>query len=268
MAERSLEEKLDQLYAADPDDFVALRKQLQAELRAAGMKAEAALLARARRPTTSMGAVNQMVRRRPEVVDALLERSERLRAAQSSGDRDAMRDAIRGHRAALADAGAAADDVLGARATEAFREEIRSVLHSASTQRELGEELRAGRLVRPDDMTPGFPELDVAAADPAARPARASKRERDESDAREERGQHAAREAEQKEARRRLDGARAADAAATAAVDAAQRRVEELTDELTTAREQLRDARSLARTAAAESARLNRLLERGSSASR
>ncbi len=262
MAERSLEAKLDRLYAADPDDFVALRKQLQAELRAAGMKAETALLARARRPTTSMWAVNQMVRRRPELVDALLEHSERLRAAQSSGDRDALRDAIRGHRAALADAGTAADDVLGSRATEAFREEIRSVLHAASTQRELGEQLRAGRLVRPDDMTPGFPELDVATAEPAARPARASTRERDERDDR------ATREAEQKEARLRLDRAREGETAANAALDAAQRRVDELTDALATAREELRDARSQARRAGAESARLSRLLERGSSGSR
>jgi len=261
MAERTLEEKLDRLYAADPDDFVALRKQLQAELRTAGMKAEAALLARARRPTTSMWAVNQMVRRRPELVDALVEHSERLRAAQSSGDRDALRAAIRGHRAALAEAGNAADDVLGSRATEAFREEIRSVLHAASTQRELGEQLRAGRLVRPDDMTPGFPELDVATAEPAARPARASTREP-------ERADRATREAEQKEARLRLDRAREAEAAANAAAGAAQRRVDELTDELATARVELRDARSHARKAGAESARLNRLLERGSNGPR
>src|ERR1044071_10017002 len=79
MPPQSLEETLDQLYAADPDEFVALRKQLQGELRSAGQKPEAALLGRARRPSTSMWAVNQLVRRRPELVDALLERSDALR---------------------------------------------------------------------------------------------------------------------------------------------------------------------------------------------
>src|SRR6188768_2629087 len=113
----SLEETLDQLYAADPEEFVALRKRLQGELRSAGLKPEAALLARARRPSTSMWAVNQLVRRRPELVDELLERS------------------------------------------EALREEILSVLRAASTEPELGHELRVGRLVRADDLTPAFPEF-------------------------------------------------------------------------------------------------------------
>src|ERR1700761_8529976 len=98
MPDHSLDEMLGQLYAADPADFVALRKQLQGELRAAGMKPEAALLAKARRPTTAMWAVNQLVRQRPELVETLLDRSEALRDAQTkalAGERDAMRDAMR-----------------------------------------------------------------------------------------------------------------------------------------------------------------------------
>src|SRR5690242_13512906 len=116
MPSPSLAALLDQLYAADPAEFVVVRKQLQGQLRAAGQKPEAALLGRARRPSTAMWAVNQMVRRRPELVDTLLERSDALRSAQTSGDRDALREAIRAHRAALADATAAALEVLESRA--------------------------------------------------------------------------------------------------------------------------------------------------------
>jgi hypothetical protein len=251
MPEPSLDEKLDALYAADPDDFVACRKRMQGELRTAGLKAEAALLARARRPSTSMWAVNQMVRRRPELVDALLRQSEALRNAQARGDRDALREAIRAHRAAVAAASDATLDALGSRANDSFREEILTVLRAASTQPELGEQLRAGRLVRPDDITPQFPELD----DGVVRPAEPRQPVDQEGDA-----ERAARAAE-RETRQQLDDARREGTAANESVDAAQHRVDELTEELTHAREELRDARSRARKATAASERLGRRLE-------
>ena len=77
----ALEAALDQLYAADPSEFVAVRKQLASELRAAGDKDGAKELAHARRPSTSAWAVNQLVRRSPQIVDDLLERSRDLRVA-------------------------------------------------------------------------------------------------------------------------------------------------------------------------------------------
>src|SRR3954447_1232218 len=162
MAAPALDDMLEQLYAADPSDFIALRKQLQGELRAAGLKPEAALLAKARRPSTAMWAVNQLVRRQPELVQTLLERSEALRDAQTKalrGEREAMRDAMRAHRAAVDDALAAALAILGSRANDGFREEIATILRAASAQPEIGRELQLGRLVRTDDSTPGFPDL-------------------------------------------------------------------------------------------------------------
>jgi hypothetical protein len=250
MSEPSLAGQLDQLYAADPAEFLARRRQLQGELRDAGLKPEAALLGRARRPSTAMWAVNQMVRRRRELVDALLDRSEQLRSAQSRGDRDGMREGLRAHRAAIAEAADAALDVLGARANETFREEVLSVLRAASTQPELGEQLRAGRLVRSDDLVPAFPEFEVAAQ--ASEPAPAD----------------AAARAAERENRLRLDKAQTADAAANDAVAAAQQRVDELGEQLANAREELRDARSRARAAKAEVGRLAKLVERGSAAAR
>jgi len=224
MSERSLDESLDQLYAADPSDFVALRKQLQAELRAAGLKPEAALLGRARRPSTSMWAVNQLVRRRPELVEALLARSDELRAAQGRrrGDPDALREAIRAHRSAVAEAADAAVDVLGSRANEGFREEILAILRAASSQPEVGRALRAGRLVRSEDVTLGFPDVGDVAPDPSAPPGRRA--EQTSADATAEK---AKREVEQ-QARLDRDRALQDEAAADAAVTAAQGRVDEL----------------------------------------
>jgi hypothetical protein len=215
------------------------------------MRAEAALLARARRPSTSMWAVNQMVRRRPELVDALLERSEQLRGAQSSGDREATRDAIRGHRAALVAAGEAAVEVLGPRGNDTFREEILSVLRAASTQADLGEALRAGRLVRPDDLLPGFTEVaDDAPRSPDPQ-TRATNQDADRARAEAERA-----------TRQKLDDALREEMSADAAVAAAQGRVDDLSEQLANAREELRDARSRARKAGAESARLRKQLDR------
>jgi len=254
MSERSLDEMLDQLYAADPSDFVALRKQLQGELRGAGMKPEAALLGRARRPSTSMWAVNQLVRRRPELVEALLARSDELRAAQgrSPGDPDAMREAIRAHRTAVAEAADAAVDVLGSRANEGFREEILSILRAASSQPEVARELRAGRLVRSDVGTSGFPELgDVATGPSAPSETRAQPARADAA------AEKAEREAE-RQAALALDRALQDEATADAAAVAAQRRVDELGEQLAAARDELREARSRARKARAEAAAIRR----------
>jgi hypothetical protein len=265
MAQRLLEAKLDQLYAADPEEFVAVRKQLQGELRAAGNKPEAALLGRARRPSTAMWAVNQAVRRHPDLIDAFLARSDELRAAQTGGDRDALRAAIRAHRTALAAVTEAATEVLGARANDAFREEIVSVLRAASTQPELGGELRAGRLVRSDDLLPAFPEFAGFTPEPRAtraKPAGASAERDTKGDTRggtkrDDATEAAARAAVQ-EARAELDRARADEAAADAEVAAAQRRVDELDEQLTDARRELSDAKSRLRAARWATARLAR----------
>jgi hypothetical protein len=254
MSDRSLDEMLDQLYAADPSDFVALRKQLQAELRGAGKKPEALLLGKARRPSTSMWAVNQVVRRRPELIDALLARGDELRAAQARppGDPDAMREAIRAHRAAVAEAADAAVDVLGSRANDGFREEILSILRAASSQPEIGRELRAGRLVRSEDVELGFPEVGDITPNPSASSETRGKQTRADAAA-----EQAKREAE-RQAQLDLDRALQDEATADAAAAAAQRRVDELGEQLASARDDLRDALSQASTARAEAARLRR----------
>src|SRR4051812_37889877 len=104
MPGEELDRAFDALYAADPSEFVALRKQLAADLRAGGDKAGAKVFLTARRPSTSAWALNQLVRRNPELVEQLLASGRALLDAQTrafAGDRDGMRDAIRGHQAAI-----------------------------------------------------------------------------------------------------------------------------------------------------------------------
>src|SRR5258705_13809947 len=78
-----LDRALDELYATLPAEFVATRARLAAGLRAAGDPNSAKQLGQAHRPTNAAWALNQLVRRRPEVVDELLARSDAVRAAQA-----------------------------------------------------------------------------------------------------------------------------------------------------------------------------------------
>ncbi|HSZ82799.1 MAG TPA: hypothetical protein VLA14_10985 [Polyangia bacterium] len=106
-------EALDELYAGPLDGFVEARARLGAALAAAGRKADAQAVKKARKPSASAWATNQVVRRARAEVDAFLDASARLRqdqAAMLAGltDREtyqARADDLRRATAALADAG-------------------------------------------------------------------------------------------------------------------------------------------------------------------
>ena len=63
MPDGPLEDALDELYAADPSEFVATRTRLSGAVRDAGDKAAALVLQGARRPSTSAWALIQLARR-------------------------------------------------------------------------------------------------------------------------------------------------------------------------------------------------------------
>jgi hypothetical protein len=273
-----LDDALDELYGADPGDFVTTRKRLVAALRTGGDPAAAKELAAARRPSTSAWALNQLARREPDLVASLLEQSAALVAAQTralSGRPDAMREAIRTHRAALDAATAAAIAVLGARANDAFRSEIVSTLRAASSDDDIARQLRTGRLTR-EVSSPGFPDaagLTLVPPPAVSRPSRAPRAapHRAGTDRAVER-EAAARAAEaeaqataerDREAQRVAnlalrDAARARVAEADADAARAHTRIDELQRELEISREELRDARDRSRRAAAEAKRLER----------
>jgi chromosome segregation ATPase len=266
MAGRAIDEALDELYGADPAEFVAVRKRLVAGLRTAGDKDGAKQLGEARRPSTSAWALNQLARSRPELIEQLLDRSRELQRAQTRalvGDRDAMRDSIRAHRATLEAATQAALAILGARASDAFRNEIVNTLRSASTDEDVGRVLQLGRLIREVDASAGFPH--AAGLTVTALPDR-TERARPETEKARATPDHAAeirrREIAERDAQQRKERelAQAERGAAAAAADAArsQARVDKLERDLGDARRRLDDARAREQQAAAELAEQRR----------
>ncbi|HTA18026.1 MAG TPA: hypothetical protein VK989_01970 [Polyangia bacterium] len=105
-------EALDELYVAPLDGFVEARARLSAALAAAGRKADAQALKKARKPSAAAWATNQVVRRARAEVDAFLDASARLRQDQAAmlaglADREtyqARADDLRRATAALSDA--------------------------------------------------------------------------------------------------------------------------------------------------------------------
>jgi hypothetical protein len=257
-----LDDALDELYGTDPADFVTTRKRLVAALRSGGDPAAAKELAAARRPSTSAWALNQLARREPDLVASLLEESAALLAAQTralSGQPDALRDAIRAHRAALDAATAGAAAVLGARANDSFRNEIVATLRAASADADIARQLRTGRLTR-EVESQGFPDASGLSLVPAPAPT-APKPSRGLRMAPRSAGpdRSAEREAQRVAnlALREAALGRVAEADAHAA--RAHARVDDLARELESARDELRDARDRSRRATAEAKRLERL---------
>jgi hypothetical protein len=277
MSESALDAALDQLYGADPGDFVAIRKRLSNDLRTAGHKDAAKELQAARRPSTAAWALNQLARVQPDVVERLLDRSSELQAAQTravSGKPDALREAMRAHRQALDAATLATLAILGDRANDAFRSEIVSTLRAASADDDTGRLLRTGRLTREAEFQ-GFPDatgLTLVPQPAESKPRTGRSREQaDTGTARGSEATEAAQAAEAAEAarleRERQAGRNAALAAQKAAqhkaeaaeanVKQAEARVERLHNELEVAQRALDAARDRSEAATQELARLD-----------
>jgi hypothetical protein len=262
MADDALDAALDELYATDPSEFVAVRKRLSTSLRNAGDKDGAKALLAARRPSTSAWALNQVARREPALIEGVLDASSALFAAQTRGSNkpDVLREAIRSHREAIEAAADAALGVLGARANDKFRSEIVSTLRAVSTDDETADQLRTGRVVR-EASASGFPDSggltlvpDLPAATrktgaktkaPDKVPGKHEARNKAEIAAREKRE----REEQKRAARAAKEAAREEAEAAEAEADRAQARVDELEDALESARRELQAARSRSRKA-------------------
>ena len=134
-------EVVDELYGAPPAEFIARRDALAKELRKTD-RAAADAVKKLRKPSVSAAAVNQLVRRSADDVEALLAAGEALRQAQlGGGDRDAIRAAARDEREAV-------EQLVGhaGKLSPAALEEVRETLHAAATDEEARELLRRGVL--------------------------------------------------------------------------------------------------------------------------
>lgn len=149
MADLTLEDALEELYAVTPDRFVDVRGELVERLRENDRPEEAEELKDRRKPTLAAWAVNQAVRDRPGEADRLWAAADRLREATS--DEESTRDALgelRQSRRSLRDA---ATDALRQVGTDPDNhlENVTQTLTTAAVVPDQRAEVASGWLVRP-----------------------------------------------------------------------------------------------------------------------
>lgn len=151
----------DALRDVPPREFVSARKALAARLAREGKAAEARRVARLRRPSPVVWALNRAVAAHPRELRTLIQSVDRLRRAQlGQGD---LRTATAEYRTAFDPLARAAADLLrdaGTTVSGAVDRRIRSTLQAVVTDRRLRGDLAAGRLS--EELTdPGFAVLTV-----------------------------------------------------------------------------------------------------------
>jgi len=145
---------LDALHAAPPRAFVAERKRAVAALEAAGRDDEARAVAKLKRPSASVWAVNQLARRAPDAVAELLDLGATLRADErkllrGGSAEDFMADArtARQKVASLARRAESFVEEAGQKATATLGRKIVQTLHAAIiADDETRARLQSGRL--------------------------------------------------------------------------------------------------------------------------
>ncbi len=168
----------DPLFAVPPEKFVAARNELVSGLQASGNRKAASEIKALGRPSVAVWTINQLSRRQPEKVTALLEAGKRLRGSQRGlgggpDSADELRASAHAERQVLRDLIRAAGDILSEadrKDTSSLLGRIESTLHAIATgSGDFGELLRAGRLTKEVDPE-GFPSPGGAfSISPAAR---------------------------------------------------------------------------------------------------
>jgi hypothetical protein len=172
-----LEQALDELYAAAPEEFVAERKRLAKELKADGHDADADHLSRLRKPVVAAWALNRLARDHRRDIDLLLDTGHRLRQAQAGvlrGDaREAFEQAQRTERDAIGRLVREAERLLAERggASASVLEQISASLHAAAVSDKGREILAAGQFTQPLELA-GFDAVAGLAPPPPKQPAK------------------------------------------------------------------------------------------------
>ena len=264
----TLGEVADELYALPPAEFTAARNAAAKAAKQHKQSELAAAIGALPKPSTSAWVVNQLVRRHPEDVEALLELGEDLRAAEQARDPDRIRSLSRERNLrvpALTRQARALSTELGQPVSDAVENEISNTLTAALATPDFGAAVRSGRLTRPllwagfGDM-PTLAGLVAGPAQPAHKVRTATRRPNGAADdAADDAAEVAAREAERAEAERaeaeraerELAEAREAAAEADRRVEELTATVEGLTQQVEAAKRQLSEARKDAKRAAA-----------------
>jgi hypothetical protein len=170
-----LDRELDELYGLPLEQWTRARNDLAGRLKKAHQADHADHVRSLRKPSIAAWAVNQLARREPKRVEALLRAGERLRTAQEQAlrgkaaasdvnaaaraERDAVRDLVAAARGVLEEAGHAASQTTLDRVSQTMR---------AAAVDEVGRELLArGRF---DEELKGVGFGTLTAVKPAARP--------------------------------------------------------------------------------------------------
>jgi hypothetical protein len=227
------DDELDRLYGLQLPEFTRARDELARKLRKEGDREAADEVKALAKPSLAAWTVNQLARKEPMQVRALMTAGERLRTAQAEllegGGPDELQAALQRQRdvvGALVESAKRILETAGHAATEATLERVRGTLTSAAADEEGARLVELGRL--PKELEPaGFGGISAA---PGGR-------------------------------RRRAQPKRGADDVRKRRLEAAKREVEALRAEAAAQRDRARRAASEARKAEAELERLQARLE-------
>jgi hypothetical protein len=157
--------KIADLFEVPLEEFIGARNALAKELRAAGKEDEAGQVAGLRKPPKALWLVNQLGRRAPKDVQALIEATRRIREAQEKGlTGDEVREGMRAQRVALAALTAAAGGAGFARDGRSvggagFARDGRSAnarsIGDAASERRIHDTLQAAAMSEPDALREG-----------------------------------------------------------------------------------------------------------------
>lgn len=261
----NLDEELGRLYALPLEEFTSARNDLAKRLRQAGQRERADEVKALPKPSLPVWAVNQLARRRPADVRALLDAAERLREAQEralAGKSSDVGGAMKTERQAVRTLTGALGEILGPRAAT-NAERVAALLRAAAVDEEGRRLLDSGRLTGELEPT-GFELFAGAAPAAPARAPRRTDRKRDETrprrdDVREEKRRRAGEaRARVKELEAELKRLRAAATDAEREAERARGLAEAAEQDAERACRRVAEAEERARSARAELARLTK----------
>ena len=180
-----LQEAVDELYSADPDEFMQRRDALVAAAKKSGAAAIGKQIAALRKPTRSAYAVNMLARADPDRIDDLIDLGGQLREAERSVDAKLIRE-LTGRRRRLVDelTKRAFDVISDDSPSSAVRDEVVSTLTAALADTAVADQIADGTLVKPARWEGfgfgGAPDLTVvpspSSAPSTARPGKPAQR--------------------------------------------------------------------------------------------
>jgi hypothetical protein len=181
----AVQEAIDELYSADPDEFMQRRGALATAAKKRGDTAAGKQISALRKPTRSAFTVNMLARTDPDLIADLLDLGGQLRDAERSVDAKLIRELTTRRRRLVDELTRRAFDVIADDApSSAVRDEVVSTLTAALADQAVAEQIADGTLVKPARWEGfgfgGAPDLSVVTSPSEssipARPSKTSKR--------------------------------------------------------------------------------------------